>query len=164
MQNVFTMKFFLFFAILVMVGGCSTQTITFSAPKLPLKSGERIAVFALENYTQTPQAGKRAANLIGSRLAAGGFTVVNMIDGEAADDNARRELARKSDAAYYLDGGVSEWQYKTGIDGEPAVSLTLRLHDGVSGDTLWSVSGSRSEWGNGSIGNTAQLLINELLR
>lgn len=61
-------------------------------------------------------------------------------------------------------GGVSEWRYKTGIDGEPAVSIQLGFYKTKNAKLKWNAAGSDSDWGNASIGTTAQDLLEEMLR
>ena len=63
---------------------------------------------------------------------------------------------------YYISGNINEWRYKTGIDGEPAVSFRLALYDTKSGKLIWSGIGANNVWGKGSIGTTAQSLIEEM--
>lgn len=124
------------------------------------KGNMSITVFAFKNYTDTPQAGQRAANLMEGLLSSKGYRTVNRVD------DARRSMNSQLSSVgtqYILVGGVSEWRYKTGIDGEPAISLQMKLIDRHSKRVLWSATGSDNNWGNASIGTTAQGLFEELL-
>lgn len=60
-------------------------------------------------------------------------------------------------------GGVSEWRYKTGIDGEAAVSLMLSLVDLKTSQVVWSATASDTSWSNSSLGTLAQNLIQKML-
>ena len=52
------------------------------------------------------------------------------------------EWARAEKARYALTGAVQEWRYKVGVDGEPAVGISLQLLDVNSGEVVWSATGS----------------------
>jgi polysaccharide biosynthesis protein PelC len=154
--------------LLVAIGlfaGCS-QTQIESPYAFPTKSPyAKIAVYALHNYTDTPQAGMRAANIVEGVLLARGFNAINAISESSAEMTLDDKLleARKKGMHYIITGGVSEWRYKTGIDGEPAVSLQLKVISVATGNVLWSTTASDHDWGNASIGTTAQSLIEEML-
>jgi polysaccharide biosynthesis protein PelC len=52
-----------------------------------------------------------------------------------------------------------EWRYKVGIDGEPAVGLTLKIIDLSNGRVLWSATGAKSGWSREALASVAQSLI-----
>jgi hypothetical protein len=93
----------------------------------------------------------------------------------AQNDNALPEIdeyrryqqaltwARDQHFIYALTGSVEEWGYKRGIEGEPAVALSLRVVKVATGEVLWSATGARSGWGRESVSGTALKLLNELL-
>ncbi len=72
------------------------------------------------------------------------------------------ELAA-ANVAYSLTGSVNEWKYKAGLDGEPTVSLTLRLFDNRSGEQVWSSVASRTGSASESTGVLAQKLLDKAL-
>ncbi|WP_042570394.1 transporter, partial [Ralstonia solanacearum] len=117
-------------------------------------------VLPIVNYTETPQAGLRAESIAMSLLKARGFTNLKQypasLNGESLFEPAEREAtaralewARGEKARYALTGSVSEWRYKVGVDGEPAVGITLQVIDVPSGNVIWSATGSRTGWGRG---------------
>ena len=168
MRSGYLRQIFAAMGIAVFVAGCSTDEIAVSRP-FPASIGKSeahaaIGVYELRNFTETPQAGKRAANLIEGVLGARGYRVVDLLGKEALSATQKTHYARSRGIPYILVGAVNEWRYKTGIDGEPAVSLTLRLIDTGSGKVIWSGAASDSNWGNASIGTTAQSLIDGMLR
>ena len=155
----------LLLAGILFLGGCATKVETSAPMPLPQRTGhaKKVAIFSLHNYTDTPDAGKRAANLVEGVLIARGFEVVRHIDeGEIPDAKALREATRDG-ADFALLGGVSEWRYKTGIDGEPAVSLQMKLVAAGDKKVVWSATASGNDWGNASIGTTAQKMIEEMI-
>ncbi|MBD3823498.1 MAG: hypothetical protein IE916_03190 [Epsilonproteobacteria bacterium] len=153
----------------VVFGGCTTVSkMQRPLPEVKVqdedgqKSTAKIALFSLKNYTDTPQAGMRAANLLEGILITKGYSIISHVNEASVEFDKALSTAKKEGAAYFVMGGVSEWRYKTGIDGEPAVSLQITIYDASNGEVLWSATGSDSDWGNESIGTTAHNLI-ELL-
>ena len=152
----------------IMVGlgvmqGCGSPELAASKPFPVLDPSKKVLVVELANYTDTPQAGKRAANIVEGVLSAKGVTSRLVTKGVSKTRTQQCALARRQGADYLLTGGVSEWRYKTGIDGEPAVSLTLQLLDSRQCRTVWSATGSDDDWGNASIGTTAQRLVEAMI-
>lgn len=62
-----------------------------------------------------------------------------------------------------MTGTVNEWRYKVGLDGEPAVSVTLKLIDMRNGRVIWSAVGSKMGSSRSSLGNVGQRLIDSML-
>ena len=60
-------------------------------------------------------------------------------------------------------GSVEEWQYKNGLDGEPAVGISLRVIEPATGRVLWSKSGARAGWSRESLAGSAQKVLNKLV-
>ena len=157
---------------LLALGACSTVTV---APAPKLASGDIIAVLPMANYTETPEAGRRAASMAFSllRVQNGGGVIqdTNQAGGDPllgdADPQALThalDWARQANARYALTGSVQEWRYKVGVDGEPAVGLTFNLIDLSNGQTVWSAAGSRSGWSRSGLAAVGQTLIGSLLR
>ena len=156
-------KFATVVSAIFILWGCGTKSISIPHSfAVPTKTA--IAVYALKNYTITPQAGKKAANLIATLLRNKGYHVIERIDSTVSEGTLVQKHADASQigARYILDGAVNEWQYKTGIDGEPAVSLTVRLVDTSTHRTLWSGAASQSSYGTDSLGVVAQNLVEKL--
>ena len=82
------------------------------------------------------------------------------------DDSKRladaKQNAKDKGVSHALTGSVEEWRYKSGLDGEPAVGLSLRLVDLNSNEVLWSGSAARSGWSRSSLAGTAQKVLQEL--
>ena len=77
--------------------------------------------------------------------------------------NKGLEVARSQGADYGVTGAVEEWRYKTGLDGEPAVGLSLRIVDLQSGAVVWSSSAARSGWSRESLTGNGQKVIGILM-
>lgn len=124
-----------------------------------LKRDIPISLMAFKNYTDTSQAGQRAANIVEGVLISKGYKVISHLETEVKDINTALKISKEDNAKYLMYGAVSEWRYKTGIDGEPAISLKCMLIDTASSDIIWSSTASDNDWGNASLGTTAQRLI-----
>ncbi len=83
------------------------------------------------------------------------------------DDKHRQEnalkSARQNNVYYGITGSIEEWNYKTGVGGEPAVGLNIRIIEIPSGKVAWSATGAKSGWGSETVSGTAQELLNDLL-
>ena len=105
----------------------------------------------------------RASNIIEGVMLAKGYKIITHIQEDEKTFEEMRNIALKENAKYFLYGGVSEWRYKTGIDGEPAVSLKCVLYNTKTSEVAWSATASDSDWINTSIGTTAQNLIESMI-
>jgi len=161
-------------ALLLLVVGCSGTALITTQKALPKvyvdvnstheeKRNITISLFRLHNYTDTPRAGMRASNIIEGILLAKGFIIKSHITDKLPSMKKARKIAKEDDSKFFMYGGVSEWRYKTGIDGEPAVSFQVSLYKAKNSKLVWSATGSDSDWGNSSIGTTAQDLLVEMM-
>jgi len=168
------LKLFLLILTTLILGGCTSNIVVTTPKGLPpvyedvndtyqKKRDIPVSIFRLQNYTDTPRAGMRAANIIEGILKAEGYRIISHVNDKKYTLKKAFKQAKKDDSKYFIYGGVSEWRYKTGIDGEPAVSLQISLYKTKNKKLIWSATGSDSDWGNGSIGTTAQSLILEML-
>ena len=156
---------------LVVGGGCS---IIDSSVAPSLSSNATWAVLPFVNLTETPQAGQRVEAISTSMLLAMGvpsskqFSLTQKFDPLELDSPAvLRETglswAKTQEARYALTGAVDEWRYKVGVDGEPAVGMTLQVLDVNTGDVVWSGVGAQTGWGREAVSAVAQKLVRQLL-
>jgi TolB-like protein len=161
-------------ALVTVVAALSSCAVMESSPVPALSGRSGWVVLPMENHTETPQAGQRAAALAEALLSARGLTGVERYPADDADetlfDPARSDLrqkaldwARARHARYALTGSVIEWRYKVGVDGEPAVGMTLQLIDVESAQVIWSATGSRTGWSRDALSSTATRLEQQLL-
>ncbi|MBA1432585.1 MAG: hypothetical protein FAF04_03060 [Epsilonproteobacteria bacterium] len=142
---------------------CATTALVNTQNNLPdSNQTAQISLFELNNYTDTPRAGMRAANLVEGVLLSQGYKLKTHLNQKVDSLEDAQDSAQEDRSNYFLIGGISEWRYKTGIDGEPAVSLQLSLYRTKDAKLVWSATGSNSDWGNGFIGSTAQNLIEQM--
>lgn len=153
----------------LLVAGCSSFSGK-NSPTLPRDA--RWGIVPLVNYSQTPQAGERSEQILLSVLSSKGlqpqvYPVSTQGEQALLDDNERLngalEWARQNKLDYVVAGSVEEWQYKNGLDGEPAVGISLRVIEPASGRVLWSESGARAGWSRESLAGSAQKVLNKLV-
>lgn len=69
----------------------------------------------------------------------------------AYDNRARQQQAladaQESGADLIVTGTVDEWRYKSGLDGEPAVGITLEVRAADGDGIVWSGTAARTGWG-----------------
>lgn len=145
-----------------------------SARRPDLVSGASWALLPILNHTETPQAGLRAEAITESLMVANGLAVTRypaqMQTETLFEPTDRKSVdqalawAKKQNARYAVTGAVDEWRYKVGVDGEPAVGVTLTIIDVQTGRTLWSGAGGRTGWSREALSAVAQKLIRQLLR
>ncbi len=153
------------------LAGCQSSTVQ-SQPPAVLPEGS-IVMLPFLNRSETPLAGERAEAIAFSVLREQGLSQLRVYDAEPQPNGLPMldDLKRLSDATdkaiemgmrYAIAGSVEEWRYKAGLDGEPAVGLSMRLVDLDSGEILWSGSAARSGWSRGTLSGTAHKVLEDL--
>jgi hypothetical protein len=148
---------------LFLIAGCAR--VVNQTPTLPIK-GEPYAVLPFENYTETPYAGYRVASILEGVLASKGYNLIPRVwsikERELAEEEIEKlkESAVKNGARYIVHGSVNEFRYKTGLDGEPAVSITIFVYDAKENKVVKNVAVSGSGWVHESLGTLTQKLLN----
>ena len=152
--------------IIIFMAGCRGVDVSSSSSISAIDKTQKMTIYALDNYTDTPRAGMRAANIAEGILLANGYKVESRLDSDSRKFTLDEKIsdAKKRGSRYIFVGGVSEWRYKTGIDGEPAISLQFKIIDTNSKIVKWSAVAADSSWGNDSIGTVAQELIATMIK
>lgn len=156
----------------LLLAACST-TSSMSGSSTPLAAG-RWALLPFVNHTDTPQAALAAEAIVDHLVRARGQATLERYPVTLSKDTlfepAERKVveealawAKKQGARYALGGSVQEWRYKVGIDGEPAVGVTLELIDLSTGAVVWSAAGAKSGWSREALSAVAQKLLTDLL-
>lgn len=155
---------------LILLTGCSVMQSQENAEPVSLDS--RFAVIPLSNLSQTPQAGDQAASILSALLRANGATDVRLYLPEDRDplvyDNRARQQEALSQALdngsdLVISGTVDEWRYKDGLDGEPAIGITLEVRDPTSDQIVWSGTGARTGWGREGLSVAGHKVLQSLL-
>ena len=157
----------------LVIAGCASAS--FHASPAPTLAPQATWVVApLVNNTATPYAGDRAARLVSTLLAQrtgsqvlvppapSDATGLPLDNGEAAETNAR-SYAGKHGAQYLVEGSVDEWNYKIGLDGQPAVGFTLSVIDLATGKTIWTAAASATGGSREGVAVLAQDTLSGML-
>jgi polysaccharide biosynthesis protein PelC len=154
-------------------GGCMVREVQ-KGPALDRRS--RWVLLPLRNQTETPQAGEKAESILATLLRARGLGDIAGYSPPPdtagvlpeLDERRRAELALRwaKDRGYLygVTGSVEEWRYRNGLDGEPAVGVSVQVVDLPSQRVVWSASGARAGWGRDTLAGTAQELLKSLLK
>ncbi|AOY00819.1 penicillin-binding protein activator LpoB [Jeongeupia sp. USM3] len=150
---------------------CAVVDVSKSAP-LPAKA--QWAMLPIVNHTETPLAGLRAEAILQPLLHQRGIADLRVYPAglsketllapdERAALEAARDWARKEQLRYAIGGSVDEWRYKVGVDGEPAVGLSLTVWDLQTGQVVWSGVGGKSGFSRESLAAVAQKLMRDIV-
>lgn len=157
--------------LLVAVGGCTA--IRHTSPHI-LDREASYVLLPIVNHTETPHAGRRVEDITAALLHSRGLmtlrrypaTLLSEASPLSSDDRLLAEAlewAKAHDMRYAFTGAVEEWRYKVGIDGEPAVGISLQLVDLETDAVVWSAVGGKSGWSREAVSAVAQTLVDALL-
>lgn len=163
----------LFLGLAGLLAACAS-TIDVTRNGHSLEQGERWALLPIANHTAEPQAGLRAEAITESLLRVRGIYSLQRYPADLNSDSvfapAERKLvteaqswARKERIRYGVTGAVDEWRYKVGVDGEPAVGLTLQVIDLKTNQVVWSAAGAQTGSSRQAVSAVAQNLLRNML-
>jgi hypothetical protein len=135
---------------------------------------DKVAMMPLANLTDVPQAGLRAESMLESALRQAGLGQLVLYPpnlnpetllepGERKAQLEAEKWARAQGVRYAISGAVSEWRYKVGVDGEPAVGLQLQVKDLQTDQVIYSAAGGRTGWSREALSAVAQKLTAQLI-
>ncbi len=164
------MKRLLALCLIALTAGCAT-VVTKGGSTGALRV-ERLLLPPFVNATDDEHASRALTEMTGSALSEAGLplfqTEDSLIKGSAdkaqGPDGRYAELARTIGATHLLIGTVHEYRYKTDLDGDPAVGITLRLVDAATGQTLWQGSSGNVGYAFASVTSAAQKAVRSLVR
>lgn len=161
--NVETFFIYTLFSFLL---SCSSVV---SMKSINIPKASVFAILPFENNTETPLAGLRVASIVDGVALSKGYNLKPKIYGESKEytqaeiNNMIRELKERGDVDYVITGSVNEFRYKTGIDGEPAVSITLKIYDLKEDKVILINTGSRTGWSHESVSTVAHKILLAIL-
>lgn len=158
--------------IIALAPGCAHRALYDGGVHLPPKGEVRVFVPPFTNATEDDHAGRAMTELTVSALLELNVPILqkesslikSREEKAAGTDGVYLEAARSVQATHLLLGTVHEYRYKTDLDGDPAVGLTLRLVDATSGVTLWQGSSARVGIFFASLTTTSQRAVRDLAR
>lgn len=165
---------FLCLVLTYLLTSCTSMQVNHSG-RFKLDSYQKTVVLPFNNMTETPQADERAASMTADLLRNKGLRYVTLYQPKSTRTSVipglkaplSRDkllyLARQHHAEYAMTGGVTEWNYKVGLDGEPAVGLNLELIHVESGQVVWNAVGSRSGGSRTALSDVGMTLLERML-
>lgn len=164
------MKWNLLLIILLSMPGCASVVRT-STNSVPLTAGSALLLPEYGSATTNENAGIALTELTGTELQTRGFRVHQLetpdrllVDSAASPNIAAyRAAAIKNGAVYIVLGTVHEYDFKTDLDGSPAVGLTIKFIDPHSGAVVSQGSSSNVGHFSSSLTSTAQAAVDDLL-
>jgi polysaccharide biosynthesis protein PelC len=155
--------------IALMLAGCGTVTHHGGQPSIAVT---RLLLPPFVNATDNEHAGRALTEMTGSALVEAGlplFQTEETLLKSAADkaqgpDGRYAELARTVSASHLLIGTVHEYRYKTDLNGDPAVGITLRLVDAATGQTLWQGTSGNVGYAFASVTSASARAVGSLVR
>lgn len=167
------LKILLIAVVVLVVSACATS-IQSADQQTALDAQAKWVLLPVANNTATPQAALSAEAMLEHLLRRRGIATLSTYPAALSQDTLfepterkvseeAQKWAREQGARYALTGSVDEWRYKVGMDGEPAVGVTLKVIDLSSGSVVWSASGAKSGWSRAALSGVAQGLLTNLL-
>lgn len=166
---------FLCIAFCSLISACTSTKINQSSQWQAFDSHAKWGIMPFTNYTQTPQAGEKAASIMAGLLRSrniqhvtvyqrpGSCKTILACPHKELTNTQVRLWAKKRKISYVMLGSVNEWRYKVGLDGEPAVNVTANLLDATTGKIIWNSVGSKVGGSRGSVGVIAHDLLSDML-
>ena len=157
----------------LVLAGCATG-IQSTADHDPLDAQAKWALLPIANNTDTPQAALSAEAMLEHQLRRRGINTLLHYPATLSRDSLFEPTERKvseeaqkwaveQGARFAVVGSVDEWRYKVGIDGEPAVGVTLKVIDLSNNRVVWSGAGAKSGWSREALSAVAQAMLADLL-
>jgi TolB-like protein len=138
-----------------------------------LDSGAKWVLLPIANNTDTPQAGLSAEAMVEHQLRLRGIHTLERYPAALSRDSLfepterkvseeSKKWAKEQGMRFAVMGSVEEWRYKVGIDGEPAVGVSLIVVDLSTDRVVWSASGGKSGWSRQALSAVAQTLLTDI--
>lgn len=156
----------------VVLAGCASSEVRQGGRRAPLGGVGRVFLAPMHNATPDETAGRAVTELAATTLLAHGVPLAQTEDGlnrsraliEEGKAAQILDLARSLECTHVLLGTVTEYRYKSDLDGSPIVSITMRLVDAADGSTVWQGTSTKMTQYFGSLSRTAQAAMENLVQ
>lgn len=156
--------------VLLVCGGCA-HVVTTGGDGYESIRVDRLLLPPFVNATDDQHASRALTEMTGSALVNAGIALYQteeLVIRTAADsaqgpDGRYAEIARSVGASHLLIGTVHEYRYKTDLDGDPAVGITMRLVDATTGRTVWQGTSGNVGYAFASVTSAGQKAVNRLV-
>lgn len=170
-----TLRFTAFLAALATLpafSGCSHFAYETKAPEEQKRLDIGLALLPpTENATDDENAGRAVSELLGTALFERGVPLAQTeslrlkigAPKAAGADGGYDAQVKASGATHLILSTVHEYRYKTDLDGDPAVGLTVRIVDAKTGVTVWQGSAGNVGYVFASLSSSAQSTVRRLV-
>ncbi len=156
----------------IVLTGCASSEVRQGGSRVPMGGVGRVFLAPVYNATPDETAGRAVTELAATTLLAHGVPLAQTEDGlnrsRALIEEGKAaqivELARSLQCTHVLLGTVTEYRYKSDLDGSPIVSVTMRLVDAADGSTVWQGTSTKMTQYFGSLSRTAQEAMESLVQ
>lgn len=163
------------FLVAALVSACGGTMATTTVRAGTVRSAGRWVVLPVINNSETPQAGERLEAMLDTLLRKGGIASLDRYPPAKEDDThlvssdrqryeAALEWARTAKYDYAVSGSVEEWRYKSGLDAEPAIGMSMRVVEVATGKVLWAGTGTKTGGSSQNTSATAVELLASMVR
>ena len=159
-------------SLALFLGACSTVVYDgANRSSLPVKNYVTLLMPPFHNATNDEHAATAIREMTGTAVLENGIKlfqteeVLKKTSEEGADglDGKYSAIVDRVGATHLLMGTVHEYRYKTDLDGDPAVGITLRLVTSNSGETVWQGTSSNTGYAFASLTSTSQKAVRKLV-
>ena len=151
-----------------------TACATYHVPdSVTLYSNKTWVIMPMQNHSNTVLAAEKVERILRAQLYKKGVNaelypamenndLASILDTSIKQNHAKDWLLQQN-ADYIITGSIEEWHYKSGLDGEPAVGISLEIISADKQTVYWRATGSRSGWGRESVSRTGHIVLETLL-
>jgi len=158
-----------FVAISLLMCACSSVSYKGSSALGKNATHAKFLLIPLDNATDSEAASTALTEMTASALQAKGIAYVRMqerqppVNAETNNKPTWLDYAKENGFTHLLRGTVTEYHYKTDLDGDPAVGLSMHIINVETGETQWQASSSATGFGLTSLSEAGQRAANKLV-
>lgn len=161
--------------VAALLAACGGTTSTTTVRAGTVRTAGRWVILPVLNNSETPQAGERLEAMLDTILRKGGVVSLDRYPAPKDEEThlastdrqryqAALEWARTAKFDYAVGGSVEEWRYKSGLDAEPAIGMSLRVLELSTGKVVWASTGTRTGESSQNTSATAVQLLDSMVR
>jgi len=157
-------KIFLSMLLLLFIG-CGNDIYNIQK-STTISKKETMSIIPFANFTQTPLAGYKVAGITEGVFKSKGFNIQKSLWNFPEEDYTLKEIKNiinNTQSDYIVTGYVNEYRYKAGIDGEPVISITIKIYNNKKHKYIYTATISKIGNTYDSLGLITQTSINKIL-
>ncbi len=155
---------------LLFLTACSSIKYEGPAGTLLARKDVKILLVTFDNATDSESAPIALTAMTASTLSSSkvnyGTTDSNLPplkNKETGERSTWFDIAREGGYTHLLRGTVHEYRYKTDLDGDPAVGVSMRLINVADSTTVWHASSSATGYAYASLSSASMQAVTQLI-